>query len=303
MKQFLIILGITAIVWFGVSISEPHEYPLHVGVDMQGIDTVRYAVVQADTALNLNVEMPGFNAAIISILHRQPRVEVDMSGEGLRRSLSINDLSENLRQQLGWLGASRVTGARDSIRLRLSARGSRRIPIRLDSVDFLFSEQYGLYGEPVVEPGEVILYGDDSLLATIDVAQAARTRIEGISSTATYQLALDPAWSRLGDVHSSVNEVKVHLPVEAFVEREFIVPIEVEGADTTVKIRLYPSEARVRTWVAKRDLQRTPELRVTVNYIEILDGATRQKPCLKQFPAYMRPRHVEPDEVQCLIIK
>lgn len=289
--------------WLAVSMSEPHEYPLHVGVDIEGVDTVRYAVVYADTALNLNVEMPGINAAIISLLNSKPRVRVDMSGPGLQHSLAMSDINDNLRQQLDVIGVMRISSGRDSIRLRLAARSSRRIPVRLDSVDFSFSEQYGLYGEPQVQPAEVTLYGADSLLSTIGEIQVKRTKIADISTTATYRLALDPVWQRLGDIRCPTSEVNVYLPVEAYAEREYRVPIEVEGADTSVRLRLYPAEARVRAWVAKRDLQRTPEFRVAIDYNDVLAGVTRHKPRLIEFPAYMRPRSVEPEEVQCLIIK
>ena len=283
--------------------SEPHEYPLHVQVDIEGVDTVRYAIVYADTALNLNVEMPGFNAAMVSILDKKPLIKVDMTRGGMRRALAIEDLNDNLRQQLAIYGVKRVVAGRDSIRLRLAERSHRTLPVRLDSVDFSFSEQYGLYGEPKVSPAQVTLYGADSLLATIDEVQVARAHIAGIAATATYRLALDPVWQRLGDVKTSDTEVDVYLPVEAYVEREYTVPIEVAGADTSVRLRLYPAEAKVRAWIAKRDLQRTPEFRVTIDYKEVLAGATRQKPRLLEFPAWLRPRSVEPDEVQCLIIK
>lgn len=303
MKHFLVILGVTAIVWLGVSISEPHEYPLHVGVDIEGVDTVRYAVVYADTAMDLNVEMPGFSALLLSTLDKQPRIEVNLSQGGLQRAVAVVDLNDNIRQQLANYGVKRVAGGHDSIRLRMAPRSSRRIPVRLDSVDFSFSEQYGLYGEPRIEPAEVTLYGADSLLATISEVQVASSQIVGISSTSTYRLPLDPAWRRMGDVRASASEVEVYLPVEAYVEREYSVPIEVDGADTTVRLRLYPPEAKVRAWVAKCDLQRTPDFRVAIDYGEVLAGATRQKPRLIEFPAYLRPRSVEPQEVQCLVIK
>lgn len=283
--------------------SEPHEYTLPVAVDINGVDTIRYAVVHADTSINLKVEMPGFNAAIISLLNQRPKIEMGMPDGGLCRSIAVEDTRENLRQQLSGYGVVRVVDTRDSIRLRLAERASRTFHVRLDSVDFSFSEQYGLYGEPKVEPAVVTLYGADSLLALIDEVQVAKSNITGISSTSTYNLALDPVWQRLGDVRPSVSEVKVYLPVESYVERDYTVPIVVDGADTSVRLRLYPAEVRVRAWVAKRDIERNPEFRVTIDYQEILDGATRQKPRLRQFPAYLRPRSVEPEEVQCLIIK
>lgn len=283
--------------------TEPHEYPLHIGVNIEGVDTLRYAVVYADTALDLKVEMPGFNAALISLLDKKPHINVSMPQSGMHRALAIADIGDDLRQQLGGLGVMRIVGGHDSIRLRLSERASRSFPVRLDSVDFSFSEQYGLYGEPRIDPAYVTLYGADSLLATIRDVQVERTSITGISGTATYRLALDPSWRQLGDVRASTSEVKVYVPVEAYVEREYTVPIEVENADTSMKIRIYPAEARVRAWVAKRDLQRTHEFHVTIDYNEVLAGATRQKPKLIQFPSYLRPRSVEPEEVQCLIIK
>ncbi len=289
--------------WIGVSLSEPHEYPLKVNVDIEGIDTLRYAVVYADTAFNLNVEMPGFNAAMIDLLNRTPRINVDMSNGGMQRSLAVADINENLRQQLLLYGVKRVLGGHDSIRIRLSERTSRIFPVRLDSVDFAFSEQYGLYGEPRVEPAEITLYGSDSILNTISEIQVAPSHITGISATSTYRLALDPVWQHMGDVRPSTSEVDVYLPVEAFVERVYTVPIEVDGADTSVRLRIYPDKAKVRAWVAKRDLQRTPKFRVAIDYNEVLAGATLQKPRLIQFPAHMRPRSVEPEEVQCLIIK
>ena len=46
MKHFLVILGLTALVWLGVSMSENDEYPMRVRVEMTGYDTVRYFVLR-----------------------------------------------------------------------------------------------------------------------------------------------------------------------------------------------------------------------------------------------------------------
>ena len=93
------------------------------------------------------------------------------------------------------------------------------------------------------------------------------------------------------------------MPVEAYVEREYKVPIQVAGADTSVAVHIYPSEATLHVWVAQRDLHREPEFTVTVNYSDILANGSRIVPQLTEFPGYMRPRGIEPAEVQCVIIK
>lgn len=303
MKQFLVILGLTALVWLGVSMSEVHEYPMPVRVEMTGFDTVRYAVVRADTLLPLQVAMSGFNAAAVDLFDLSRSVVVDMTGEGLHRSVAVADISDNVRQQLSAVGVRRVSSSHDSLRLVLAERRHRTFRVSLDSVRFSFAEQYGLYGEPRVTPDEVTLYGADTLLDAIGNVEVVHTDIGDIAATATYRLKLDPVWARMGDVRSSATEVEVYLPVEAYVDREYSVPIDVDGADSTVRLRLYPDVAQVRVWVAQRDLERMPEYRVAISYDEVLAGADKVVPRLVQFPSWVRPRSVEPGAVQCVIIR
>lgn len=282
--------------------SEEKEYPLNVHVEMTGYDTVRYAVLQADTAIQLQVKMDGFNAAAISLLHIRPSVSVEMDDKGLNRAVALADLADNLRGQLSSLGVRNVSVGRDSLRLRLAELGHCTYRVLLDSVDFSFSKQYGLYGEPRVTPATVTLYGADSVLATISELHVARTKISDISATSTYRLPLEPVWERLGDVRTTATEVEVYLPVEAYVEREYTASIEVLGADSSKRLRLYPNEARIRAWVAQCDLERNPEFKVAINYSDVLAGVDRLVPRLVQFPSWLRPRSVEPSEVQCVII-
>ena len=55
-RNFLVILGLTALVWLAMAMSERKEYNLPVKVKMTGFDTKRYAVVSADTLMMLQVE-------------------------------------------------------------------------------------------------------------------------------------------------------------------------------------------------------------------------------------------------------
>ncbi len=283
--------------------SETHDYPMSLKIEMTGVDTVQYAVVSADTILPLQVGMSGINAVVVSLFDIQPVVEVDMSAGGMHRAIAISDCADNIREQLAAIGTPRINNNSDSLRLRLARRGSRSFPIRLDSVDFTFADQYGLYGQPIVEPKTVTLYGDDSLLATIDAVQLQSTRIEGVNATTTYKLKLDKKWMELGDIHTDVDEATLYLPVEQFIERVYNVPVELDTPDTTLRLRLYPESVKVCVWIAQCDIDRNPDFRVTINYEDILAGNTHVTPRLEQFPAWLRPRSIEPAQVQCVLIK
>lgn len=277
--------------------SEHNEYPMKVRVEMVGFDTVRYAVASADTVLPLKVTMSGFNAILNS--YHQPELQVTVPEEC--DAVAVSDLRKQLLHVI--LGAKEVTSPVDSLHVVLAPRGQRAYQPRIDDVEFTFTEQHGLYGEPTVTPSEVILYGPDEVLAQIPVLKVAATSIRNISESGTYRLSLEPVWRQYADVHPSCTEVEVHLPVEAYVEKEYRVPVTVLGADTSVSLRLYPEVATVRVWVAQRDLHRELDFVVAVNYDDILTHEGCLTPHLMEFPSYVRPRSVEPAEIQAVVIQ
>ena len=297
MKRFLVILGVTALVWLGVSMAEEGEYPMRMHVEMVGYDTVRYAVVSTDTVLPLKVTISGFNAFLNS--QRRQVLQVVVPEEG--NAVAVSSLQNQLLHTI--LGAKEVSSSVDSLRVVLAPRGWRTFHPSLDDVNFTFVDQHGLYGEPTLTPDEVTLYGPDELLAQIDGLKVAATNIRDISESGTYKLPLEPVWRKYADVHPSCTEVALYLPVEAYVEKDYSVPITVLDADTNMSLRLYPEVAKVRAWVAQRDLTREPEFMVAVNYKDIFLNEGRLVPRLVEFPSYVRPRSVEPHEIQCVVIQ
>lgn len=301
MKRFLVILGLTAIVWLGVSMSEPMEYPVQVRVNYTGYDTVRYAMLSADTSLTLRITSDGYTAFLLGLIDEVPEVEVPVSGSGMQRSADIGVLYAAVRE--GMVGIRGVTCGVDSLRVTLAERGHKTLRPNLDQVSFEFAEQYALYGQPSITPSEVTLYGPEEVLATITSLPVAKTTVSGIQASGSYTMRLEPVWRIAGDVHPSCSEVTVYVPVEAYVERDYKVPVQVVGADTSVSVHVYPPDVTLHVWVAQRDLHREPEFSISVDYADIIKGGSHIVPQLTEFPGYVRPRGITPKEVQCVIIK
>lgn len=301
MRRFLIILGLTAIVWLGVSMSEPMEYPLQVRVSYTGYDTVRYAMQSADTSLTIRITSDGYTAFLIGMLDEVPPMEVTVSGSGMQRAVGIDVLYAAVYES--FVGIKGVSCAMDSLRVTLGERCHKTFRPSIEHVNFEFAEQYALYGQPLITPSEVTLYGTEEALASISSLPVAKTTVKGIRESGSYTMKLEPVWREAGDVHPSCTEVTVYVPVEAYVEREYKVPVQVAGADSSVSVHVYPPEVTLHVWVAQRDLHREPEFTVKVDYADILKGGSRIVPQLTEFPGYVRPRGIEPGEVQCVIIK
>ncbi len=304
-RSFPAILLLTAAVWVFVAMSESRDYPLQVQVRMSGFDADRYAVLQADTAVAFQVQTSGFSALAIS-LRRQPMVlPVDMSGSGNRRAVAVADLVEPLRQQLSRYRFHSVSSQRDSLRLLLAPRASRTMSVDISSLQVSFADGYGLYGEPTVSPAEVTLYGPQQALDAVSAVRLAPAAIADLGATASHQLPLEIVGRSQGEVALSVRHVDVTIPVEAYVERSFSLPVSVHPADSTLRLRLYPDRATVRLWVARRDLPLVSPSAFTlcVERADILSRQPSLTPRLTRFPDCVRIRSVEPAELQYVIIQ
>lgn len=279
--------------------SDEHEYQMRIGVQMSGYDTIRYAAISVDTAMTAQVRMSGFNAMMATAVGRQPRIQVALPSG--KNAVAVDDLADEIRHTLR--GASLVRADRDSLRVVLTLRASKTVPIAIDHVRFAFSEQFGLYGEPRIEPAQVTLYGPQEVLAQVDELQVKDTSLADVKKSASYILPLEPVWTRYADVHPSSKEVSLYLPVEPYVERDYNVAVSVLGMDSTVQVKLYPDHVTAHVWIAQRDMDRMPEMQVGIDYDEVVQGGGKAAARLTRFPAYVRPKSIEPADIQCVVIQ
>ena len=301
MKHFLVIFALTAVFWLGLAMSDKKDYTVDVRVEATGFDTVRDAVAEADTMLRMRVNASGFWAFAYGFRGGIDPLHIAVEGDGLRRAAGVERVYEALRAELP--GVGKVEAGTDSVRVLLAKRSSKAYVPSLDNAVFSFADQYGLYGQPSISPPEVELFGPKEQLDSIAELKVVATTIEDIRSSGVHTLKLEPVWKERVGVKPSHTEVKVYLPVEAYVERQFKAPVTVVGADTTVELHIYPDVVTVDAWVAQRDLHHEPRLVVQVDYADIVGGRQQLEPRLVEFPDYLRPRQVEPAEVQCVIIR
>ena len=281
--------------------SEEGEYSIPAQVEVVGYDTLHYSIVRTDTALTLKVRASGYAAFLQSISSQPLRLQLAVAdGEGCQ-AVAIGQLSGEVSRRMS--GAQLLDADRDSVRVRLAARASRTYAVQIKNAHFLFADSYGLYGEPRVEPSELTLYGAEEVLSQIDAVGVVDTTIAGIRASGWYTLPVAQRWGSGAEVKTTCSEVRVYVPVEAYVEHQYQVPITVSHADTLTQLRFYPPQVTVRAWVAQHAVHNRPQLKVAVNYADIEQHPDHLTPQLVQFPSYLRLRSIEPAEVQCVIIK
>lgn len=302
-RIFAIILCLTALVWFCVSMAEVKTFNYPVRVCLEGVDTARYAIVDQDTVLPLELQSTGFSALVRGLAkNHKVAVAVDSIGPTLC-AVATADCIDAVLAQLGFRGVLTASSAKDSLRVRLSERSSRRYRPSLSEVRFSFAVGYGLCGVPSVEPDEVVLYGSEASLSKIEGIEIAPTVIPDVHANSRYLLPLTPVWNDYPDVHPSVQKVCVSVPVSAYTEKSLVLPLTLVGADTSQHVRLYPDKVEATFWVTNKDY-----IRLSAEHIvaEVrLDPNADQKTLpvvMAQFPSYARVKHVQPSEVHYVVI-
>ena len=314
---YMVILALTVLVWGAVAMSEVREYPLKVKVEMTGFERSRYAVLQADSVVTLQVASTGFKAFLYEKKDDPVKLKLDVNDDGVRyyvrqgesgkllcRAVAVDDLGDLLTTELSSRGMHLVGSAKDSLRLVLSERKSKVFRVDISNVNISFAEGYGLYGESMVTPSEVTLYGDEESLSRIEKVAVKPLVVRNLKEGNTYSLDIDTNWHG-SDVYASVDKVMLQVHVEQYVEREYEIPVSVEGLDSLMRINLYPDKVALRVWIPQRDIASVTAERfsVSVDYRDVTARASKLKARLTRFPQKVRVHSLTPEEVNYVVIK
>lgn len=305
-KGFLGILLLTAVVWVFVSLSETKSFPLKVSLSYTGYNDAQYTVIQSDTTLLLTVESNGFNAIGHHISKSGRTLKIDVSSDRrLNKVISVRSILDTIEPQLSYRGIKRITSAKDSLYLVLKPLTRKAFSPNMSDVEFTFAEQYGLCGEPKLSPDTIYLYGSEESLSQINELRLMPSSFNNIYENATFDVAIDTSWKRYPDVRSSVDKVRIFVPIEPYTERVFELPVVVKDSDSTVRLNLYPSKVAVTAWVPQRSFSQISNemFTATVDYADVTAGSHSLVVRLSKFPSMARVKKVEPAEIQYVIIK
>lgn len=305
-RTFLTILMITTAVWIFVSMSSRQYYPVQVHITWTGFDSSRYAVVEADTALTLNIESNWFQAFSRQHTAQNTPLVISTSHDTAIKTTALASLLQN---QLGFDNTNTFTSEKEHIKIRLSQRvGKPFVPI-LRGISFSFTEQHALSGKPILQPDTVWLYGSQQSLNNIDSIYTAAATLIDISDSGIYRIPLEPVWEKYPDVYPSVKELEMFIPVQEFTERKITVPVRLvnktdAGSHKRQNIRIYPEQVEITVWCSALEYNAISEtLFDVVAEYNPASADTTLPVRIATFPSQMRIKQIVPANLQYVIIK
>jgi len=159
----------------------------------------------------------------------------------------------------------------DTVYLVLSEKIKKEVPVRLN-VKTDFKKGYQAYGQPVVSPEKVVIYGPKILIDSISFVETNPTIIYGIHTDVEQSVKL-----KLVNELITVNKetVRFSLDVDQFTEKVLHVPIRLTNVPKGYKASIMPSTVEVSCKVALRDVDQLKS-----NDIELLCDFAQ----LRKFP-------------------
>ncbi len=281
-----------------------------VRVAYVGVDTARYAVLQADTTVTFNMVTNGFTAFQHSLSLRQKELQVKIpsisgnrNGEPSTIRISVAQQIRDYRNQLGLNEKVNLQPVTENLQIVLAERQAKVFYPRLDNVSFSFAPGYSLYGMPRIEPDSVVLYGSEVSLSKVSRVDAAATQIANIGLSDTFTVALDDGWRKYPDLRISHSTIRVYIPTEESSEQSVEVPVRYTLRDSSMNVRLYPDRVTVNYWVATKDFDRPQPKDFVVEARGFERGVSSVPLVVTSFPDYVRIKDLSSTHAQVVLIQ
>lgn len=299
---FMLFLVISAALWFMIKLTK--DYTTQTSFTVVYVDVpVSKWVSTPEQQVKLSFVADGFVTLRHNLVRKSNRI-IEISLQEVPYRLEGGDTysygSQYVAERVAnWLGVptGEVTVNDDKQYFNMEDLYQKELPVRVPS-NIKPQRQYLVYGDPVIEPSSITVYGPKSVLDTIDAVRTLPLNVIGVNADLTKTLPID-FWDDI--IRSDESEVQVTVRVEQYTETLVEVPVTLSD---TLTVRFFPETMRVRCMVPIRDF---PNLSPAAFKV-VVDTAQlhRLEPLLdirlEQVPEHVQVIKTEPDQVEYLIV-
>lgn len=298
---FLIFLVIATFIWFLHSTQSVTQstitYPIHYK-DIPGNITVSNKLLQS---VQVTVQDKGGRLYAYYLKRKKNPLEIDLmalkSHNGIV-SVPLSQFESKLYTNLK--PSSRILRIQpDSLVVYYATNESKTVPVELIS-DISLQTQHMMTGKIDISPAMVNVYAPAEVLKSINSIKTKPLKLESLTDTTYTRVQLEP----VDGLRYSHQEVDVRIPVEAFTECSFEVPVQGINFPEAYTLRSFPSKVNI-SFLIQESLypqMRAEDFLIGVDYQELLQHPGGLiKPHVYASPQAVRRIIIKPQQVDCLI--
>ena len=187
----------------------------------------------------------------------------------------------------------------DTLFLKFKPLYSKSIPVKLDA-EVSYLKQYGLDGEPIVDPSVIEVSGLKEMVSEIEVVLTEKQLWTDLDESISEEVVLINEYdSRL--VRYSQEKVQVAINVVEYTEGSVVIPITVKAGNRSVKV--YPNEVELKYQVPLSDYDQITSEMFEVEVV--LDAESEKRNMLTvnlvKSPSLVRQVRFTPVQVEYIV--
>lgn len=189
----------------------------------------------------------------------------------------------------------------DSIVVYFVEKESKTLPVHLN-IQINPAPQYMLVDNPQLSPAFVTAYAPSGILDSLNVLETVVLKADGISDTTQLEVALKP----IDGVQFSQEKIQVSIPIEAFTEQTFSIPVTGIHFPEGYELRAFPTTIQVSFLVCESLYRhiKIDDFQVSVDYQDILKSPNDLSTIkVIKAPKNIKRMILKPEKVDCLIEK
>lgn len=242
---FLFFLLVTSFLWLLSALRKNYETVVQIPISYVNIPN-NY-IITNELPQKTRVTITGRGTSLLS--HRYGKkfdpLKIDI-GRFMQKKMELyytKELVEPLKKQIkDGVQIGRIFP--DTIRIKLSKQEEKKVPIKLNSRIEL-SQQYCYCDSLHIEPREVIAYGPQELLDSIQFAETDSLILEEVNDTIKIKVPL----KKLSYITFSEKEIDLSIYTEPFTEKSIIAPVSIVNLPENWNLRIFPSTATINCQV------------------------------------------------------
>ncbi len=241
---FLASLVLAFCIWFIYNIL--HTYSVDMDVTIRAACNIEGHSAEAagNTIVSAKCKSHGYSIIRSRIFSRKTPITVNFSKlhstkEGEFFYLTASEMHKYDQQIFGEKNTVE-SFVRDTFFFRFPYEAYRKLPVVTD-YEFDYEPQYIMFGELVLNPDSVIVYGEPAALNALDCVKTKPLKMSGISSRVSGNLSLE----KINGVRLSEESVEYSAEVVRYVELVKQFPVGTKHVPKGRRLMLYPSVVNV----------------------------------------------------------
>jgi hypothetical protein len=301
-KAFFICVVIASFLWLIHALNTVYTYNIKIPVVFNNLPENKKPLVEMPKQLSLDVKASGLKLCLILLNKPFTPVRVDFNTlAAINRNQNYILSSSHLDFKKTFRFETQIKHiSPDTLYFSEKTGYQKIVPIKVP-LFLKCAEGFG-YKAPHINPAYTTIWGDTTIIKTIDTIYTQALTFNGVNQTINSNLSIIKPGK---DVHTMLNSVNVIIDVDKLVEQTITLPISEFQALHGNNIAIFPSKVNVRYTSLQNafNVADTGLFTAVINPSKINLATKKCLVYLTRLPANVTVMSIEPKEVEFLILK